>query len=344
VVRETLWIVTSDHGEELHERGGWKHGHTLYDEQVRVPLLVRWDGEVSAGRRVRGEVRLLDLVPTVLAAAGVDAPGELPGLDLMPVLRGGALPQRPAPAQRLSFGPVLAGVVSKDWKLVLYNAREPYEPADELQRATFALDSRRLERVALFDLERDPAEARNLAAERPDKLAELAPLVLGRLGRELPGLRVSAGAGFAGRILRAELTLAGASEGWWPELLAAGDRVELRGGRLHLEWQGEALAKGVRLLGSSGGISSVAVWLDGEPIEPSTVVVGEGQAWDGQPLPEQSLLADQPPDACGAGEAVLCLWRLRAPARAEDEITPELDRETRERLEALGYLGEGANR
>jgi arylsulfatase A-like enzyme len=341
VVRETLWIVTSDHGEELHERGGWKHGHTLYDEQVRVPLLVRWDGEVAAGRRVGGGVRLLDLVPTVLAAASVETPGELPGLDLLPVLRGGALPLRPAAAQRLSFGPVLAGVVSEGWKLVLYNAREPYEPADALQRATFALDHRRLERVALFDLVRDPAEVRNLAAERPDKLAELAPLVLGQLGRELPGLRVSAGAGLAGRILRAELTLAGEPEGWWPELLAAGDRVELRDGRLHLEWQGEPLAKGVRLIGASGGISSVAVWLDGEPVEPWMVVAGEGLVWDSLPLAEQTLLADHPPDACGAGEAVLCLWQPRAPARAEDEITPELDRETRERLEALGYLGEG---
>ncbi|HUP22329.1 MAG TPA: hypothetical protein VNB06_05255 [Thermoanaerobaculia bacterium] len=72
--------------------------------------------------------------------------------------------------------------------------------------------------------------------------------------------------------------------------------------------------------------------------------MGERQVWDGQPLAEQTLLADHPPDACGAGEAVLCLWRLRASARAEDEITPELDRETRERLEALGYLGEGASR
>ncbi|HUP22330.1 MAG TPA: sulfatase [Thermoanaerobaculia bacterium] len=56
VVRETLWIVTSDHGEELHERGGWKHGHTLYDEQVRVPLLVRWGwrGRGGAARWGRG--------------------------------------------------------------------------------------------------------------------------------------------------------------------------------------------------------------------------------------------------------------------------------------------------
>ena len=70
MLRNTLIVLTADHGEEFHDHGGWKHGLTLYEEQIHVPLLVRWDGHVPAGARLRGTVRLLDLVPTLVRAAG----------------------------------------------------------------------------------------------------------------------------------------------------------------------------------------------------------------------------------------------------------------------------------
>src|SRR6185436_13135461 len=39
---ETLFVFTADHGEELDDHGGWKHGRTVYEEQLRVPLVLRW--------------------------------------------------------------------------------------------------------------------------------------------------------------------------------------------------------------------------------------------------------------------------------------------------------------
>jgi arylsulfatase A-like enzyme len=82
----TAVIVTSDHGEEFYEHGNWRHGNQLYDEVVRVPLLIRGPG---AGR---GEVRrdpamLIDVLPTALALVGVTPPsslGEIEGRALLP--------------------------------------------------------------------------------------------------------------------------------------------------------------------------------------------------------------------------------------------------------------------
>jgi arylsulfatase len=64
VLAHTLVALTADHGEELVDHGGWKHGQTLYEEQIHVPLIWRWDGHVPAGRRLAGTVRLLDVAPT----------------------------------------------------------------------------------------------------------------------------------------------------------------------------------------------------------------------------------------------------------------------------------------
>ena len=339
-LEHTLVILTADHGEELGERGGWKHGHTLFDEQVRVPLFFRWDGRVPAGRRLPQTVRLLDLVPTILSAAQAPAPSELPGLDLLPAISGEQeLPERPALSQRLSFGPALAGVVAGGFKLVLFNEREPFTPADELQRVTSAVDARRLRRLQLFDLAADPAEMQDLSESRPDKVAELAPFVLAQLGRELPGLRVIAGGGADGRALRAAVVFERPPDGWWPELLGGEDRVELRGERLVVELRGERFEKSVRVLGETGDVVSIAVWLDGVPQESPRLVFGADQDWAGAAIDERDLAAERSPSRCRDAGTLLCLWRSSSPTSDRGEISPELDRETRDRLEALGYLG-----
>lgn len=67
---EALIVVTADHGEELGDRGGWWHGTTLHDEQVRVPLLVKLPGQERAGTRIPWQVRQIDIAPTLVDSAG----------------------------------------------------------------------------------------------------------------------------------------------------------------------------------------------------------------------------------------------------------------------------------
>jgi arylsulfatase A-like enzyme len=86
---ESTWVITTaDHGEELNEHGAMlSHGQSLYRQLVWVPLIMRLAGGPSRGRRVTEPVSHIDLMPTILDAAGVTAP-PLPGRSLMPLLRG----------------------------------------------------------------------------------------------------------------------------------------------------------------------------------------------------------------------------------------------------------------
>ncbi len=86
LLEETAIFVVADHGEEFFEHGSVGHGHSVYEELLHVPFIVRWPGVPP--RRVRAPVSLADVVPTVLEALGVEAPEEVSGRSLLPLLRG----------------------------------------------------------------------------------------------------------------------------------------------------------------------------------------------------------------------------------------------------------------
>jgi arylsulfatase A-like enzyme len=72
--KNTIVVVTADHGEEFLEHGQSAHFKTLYDEVLRVPLIIRYPGHVVPGRQLQGQVRLMDVAPTILALAGLQVP------------------------------------------------------------------------------------------------------------------------------------------------------------------------------------------------------------------------------------------------------------------------------
>ncbi|MGH9037193.1 MAG: sulfatase, partial [Acidimicrobiia bacterium] len=88
-VKDDTWVIlTADHGEELNEHGVMlSHGQSLYRQLVWVPLVVRPPGGEGAGRAPAGPVSHIDLLPTILEAAGVAVP-EVPGRSLLPLLTG----------------------------------------------------------------------------------------------------------------------------------------------------------------------------------------------------------------------------------------------------------------
>ncbi len=180
-----IWIITSDHGEGLGTHGSFDHGPLLYEELLRVPLLI-WagDGRFPA-RRIRATVRTIDLAPTVAEFAGTTfAPSPLgdPALDarsLRPFLDAGHDPvdrvafalRRPANEARLAIGwepGVLTMARTRRFKLIDHSDGE-----DEL-----------------FDLRDDPGELANrLAAGTADdavveRLRAAIARVLGAAGHE----------------------------------------------------------------------------------------------------------------------------------------------------------------
>ena len=95
--RPSLVVVTSDHGEGLEDHGWPNHNRSVYEEEVRVPLILRWEGRIPAGRRIPGPAHLVDLAPTLLGLLGAEAEAAFDGDDLSDALTGsGRLdPERP---------------------------------------------------------------------------------------------------------------------------------------------------------------------------------------------------------------------------------------------------------
>jgi len=88
---QILFVVTSDHGEEFNEHGSFGHGHSIFQELLHVPLMMRWNGAIPASR-IGPTVSTLDIAPTVLEAVGVPVPDVFEGQSLLSTARGVARP------------------------------------------------------------------------------------------------------------------------------------------------------------------------------------------------------------------------------------------------------------
>jgi arylsulfatase A-like enzyme len=115
-----LVVVTADHGEEFFEHGGKGHQHSLFEEVVRVPCIVSWPGHLAAGRVVKDQVRLVDLMPTVLSLVGIPSGPPMDGRDVAPLLRGETLEPRPALLDLLVDGNEVLGVRTDRSKALLW--------------------------------------------------------------------------------------------------------------------------------------------------------------------------------------------------------------------------------
>ncbi|MBT7311734.1 sulfatase-like hydrolase/transferase, partial [bacterium] len=82
---DTMIIITSDHGEEFGQHGGYYHDQP-YGEVRHVPLLIVWPGHIEAGRRVKAPVSLADIMPTILDFAKLPVPEVLNGVSLLDCL------------------------------------------------------------------------------------------------------------------------------------------------------------------------------------------------------------------------------------------------------------------
>ena len=155
---ETLVMVSADHGESHTEHGIYFEHHGLYEPVIHVPLIMRWPGQLPAGRRLTQMLQYQDVAPTLLEAAGIEPPFEMDGESFWQLASG----------QTESGGRDRIVSCEATWqakwslrtdthKLIL--AREPdfygHPPRE------------------LYDLTVDPGEEHNLADEQPTLAAEL---------------------------------------------------------------------------------------------------------------------------------------------------------------------------
>ena len=162
---DTLIVVTSDHGEEFGEHGwiGW-HAHSLYDELLRVPLVIKFPGSRFAGVVDERQARGIDVAPTILAALGIDASESFAGRDLIPGLADSDEPPAAISMHDVPGDVPLWTARTGDWKL------------------------KRVGQESLFDLVADPEERRDVVAQHPRKARALRSVGLEMLeARERPG-------------------------------------------------------------------------------------------------------------------------------------------------------------
>lgn len=150
---DALVIVVGDHGEELLERGALGHGTTLHREVTHVPLLIAGPG--IRPRLVRDVVGAVDIAPTVRELAGLAPMAAAQGRSLVPLLEGRALAPRAAMAQLERRGRSVRALVTERHELIV-----PHREG-------------RAGAPALYDLERDPGERRDVAREEAATLRRL---------------------------------------------------------------------------------------------------------------------------------------------------------------------------
>ena len=141
---DLLVVVTSDHGEMLLEHGATLHGHS-WEPVLQVPLIVKWpagERDRAVGVRTTVPTSSIDVAPTLLAAAGVEA-ADLPGVDL----------RRPRAGRAVFAG-------SDSWWTVYQDGWKAIFPASDHP-------------TRLYHLDADPGELDDLADRRPDQVARL---------------------------------------------------------------------------------------------------------------------------------------------------------------------------
>jgi len=129
-------VLTSDHGEEFGEHGfvGW-HSHTLYDELLRVPLIMKLPGSEYAGASAAYQVRGIDVAPTILEKLGLDAPSSFEGTSLLGPLAGSSnVPEHAVSRKDVLMTDDFASIRTRDWKWfrgrMFHLASDPEETTD----------------------------------------------------------------------------------------------------------------------------------------------------------------------------------------------------------------------
>jgi arylsulfatase A-like enzyme len=146
---DTAIVFTSDHGEEFGEHGLYGvHSHTLYEELVRVPLIIHIPGMDRAGVSIPEQVRSIDIYPTLLELAGVKPPNAIQGRSLLSLIRKGKQSSKlePAFSERIpADSPWIRSLRTSDYS---YMFKEDRENGTNVH--------------LFFDLRRDPREQNSL--------------------------------------------------------------------------------------------------------------------------------------------------------------------------------------
>ena len=174
--KNTIVMLTSDHGEGLNEHGEPTHSYFVYNTTMRVPLIIRAPDRIQGGKRISSLARTIDILPTALELLEVDPPDDLDGSSLIPLIVNDETPHtRSAYGEATRFAatfnlPTLRYLRQGDWKYIhktnpeLYNvSKDPDETINLVERYPDRVSAMREELETL--LETQPTQASSAQAE-----------------------------------------------------------------------------------------------------------------------------------------------------------------------------------
>lgn len=175
----TLVLFFSDNGgaARVGSNAPWRGAKlSVYEGGTRVCAAIRWPaGGLSGGGKFEDRIGYIDVLPTLLAAAGMKAPSNLDGVNFLPALRRKqSLPPRPWFSYVHQSAEAHASVHENQWKLVAHG--DPFAPSESEARRE------------LYNLATDPAEARDVALDHPQMVARLSGLLRDFLKLQQPGV------------------------------------------------------------------------------------------------------------------------------------------------------------
>jgi arylsulfatase A-like enzyme len=324
LLEDTVFVLTADHGEEFMEHGFARHGRTLYDALLHVPLIVRLPGRRHPGERVAGSVSNLDLAPTLMDYAGLPRPASFVGRSLRSVIETGDEPEkRLLFAEQIGSREVLFGV--RDGRHKLIERLVPHSVTE------------------LFDYLADPLETRNLLETRPAEAARLRAILLPTIRSVLHGYHLAVGPTPRPRRIHIRAETQGVFENVLRLVVRTGDQLEVTPDQRTVRLSAEIGEQGRYLvLQTRPADAAIRVFLqgDGGADEPLPLLGAEDR---GRALGDAWLTASElNVPASRVGDLLEGLTdRFRVyyvPSEALGSVV-EMDPRLRRELEALGYLG-----
>lgn len=174
LLENTLIVAISDHGTEVFEHGRVDHGFGLYNEMIRVPMVIKWPNK-KFGRIIDTQVRSIDLLPTVFEIVGITPNAkwrnQIKGKSLLPVIAGENETDRPVFSETdyRDFTHKRSYISPDGWKLIVTMESDKKE---------------------LYDLNADPTEKNDLSLAQPERVKKMTEIVYSHIketGQKIEG-------------------------------------------------------------------------------------------------------------------------------------------------------------
>jgi choline-sulfatase len=163
---KTIIILTADHGEEFWEHNSFEHGHSLHNEVLNVPLIMKYSAKLPV-KRIKYSIQLIDLFPTLLSITQIKKDFVARGKDLLPIILNNKPIKEEIFSEGITYGSEKKAILKDGWKLIYDTGIKSEKSRDFLGGLIQIPDPEYKEGYELYNIEQDFSEKNNLLDDFP---------------------------------------------------------------------------------------------------------------------------------------------------------------------------------